>query len=252
MHVFRIWRMLCVFGFMVTSLCVNEIEYEWSYDNAIFLDLHNGKSPVTPGPTADLSRWEKLFIALENSHMMQNMLLESVEQCCGRTAHLETQLDKLARGTCQQCASSMESACRAEAQQESLRLQKVLVELREEEAERETRLNATLQMLLRDTHLGNSWLKQQEEGRTLPLGTADMRMRHHPTQMLGGLGVAFSLGMKPVPSGLNEQKVTSPMDMATMKTTLVAIATDLEKAHLQLSKVIKQVGTLRKDRGDMN
>lgn len=31
MHVAKIWRVLCVLGFMGTSLCVNEAEYEGNY-----------------------------------------------------------------------------------------------------------------------------------------------------------------------------------------------------------------------------
>ncbi|XP_044022253.1 pentraxin-related protein PTX3-like [Siniperca chuatsi] len=257
MHVFRIWRVLCVLGFVGASLCVNEVEYEGNYadnyDNKISQNQQEGETPTTPCQAADFSRWDTLFIALEDSHMRQNMLLESLEQCCGGMVSLTTRVDKLAKETCQQCLSSLESACTAQADQASVRLQQGLVELREEEAERERRLNTTLQQLLHSGHEGNARLKRLEEGRghrVVPSGAADSRMGHQPTQRPRSLGAAFGLGMKPFPSVLKEQEVTSPLDMATMERALVAIATELQKVHLQLNRVIEQAGTLRKDRGD--
>ncbi|XP_022078658.2 uncharacterized protein LOC110972582 [Acanthochromis polyacanthus] len=247
MHVLEIWRVLWVLGIMGSSVCVNDIEYEGNYadnyDNEISQGQQEGESPTMPC-NVEFSRWDKLFIALEDSHMRQNMLLESMEQCCGEVFSLRTQV---AKGTCQQCVPSLESACRAQAEQASLRLQRGLVELREEEAERERRLNATFQMLLRNSHEENARLKRLEEA--LPSRPADGRMGHQPTVRPGGLGAAFGLGMKPFPSGLKEQEVTSPLDMATMEEALVAIATELQRIHLQLSKVIEQAGTLR-NRGD--
>lgn len=213
----------------------------------------SGETAITPCQAADFSRWDKLFIALEDSHMRQNMLLESLGKCCGGMASLRTQVDKLAKGMCQQCLPSLESVCRAQAEQTRVRLQQGLAELREEEAERERDLNATLQQLLHSGHEGNALLKRLEEGRghrVVPSGAADSRMRHQPTQRPGGLGVAFDSGMKPFPSVLKEQEVTSPLDMATMEKALVGIATELQKLHLQLSGVIEQAGILRKDRGD--
>ncbi len=182
--------------------------------------------------------------------MRQNMLLESLKQCCGGMVSLRAQVDKLAKGTCQDCLPSLESACRAQAEQASVRLQQGLAELREEEAERERRLNTTLQQLLHSSHEGNTRLKRLEEGRGHSVVPADSRMGHQPTPRPGGLGGAFALGMKPFSSGLKEQEVTLPLDMATMEKSLVAIATELQKVHLQLSRVIEQAGTLRKDRGD--
>ncbi|KAF1374648.1 hypothetical protein PFLUV_G00231290 [Perca fluviatilis] len=246
MHVFRIWRVLCVLGLVGASLCVNEVEYEGNYadnfDNEISQDQQEGRTPTPPCQAADISRWDKLFIALEDSNMRQNMLLESLEQCCGGMVSLRTQVDKLVKGTCQQCLPRLESACRAQADQASVRLQQGLLELRGEEAERERRLNATLHQLLHSGHEGNARLKRLEEGRG--------RMGHQPTPRPGGLGAAFGSGMNPFTSGLKEQEVTLPLDIATMERALVAIATELQKVHLQLSRVTEQAATLKKDRGD--
>lgn len=209
-----------------------------------------GETPTTPCQAADFSRWDKLFIALEDSHMRQNMLLESLEQCCGGMVSLRAQVDKLARGAGQQCPPSLESACRAQAEQVRVRLHQGLVELREEEAERERRLNATLQQLLHSSHEGNARLKRLEDGRVHRAGAADSRMGHPPTLRPESLEAAFGVGVKPFPSVLKEQEVTSPLDTATMERALVALVTELQKVHLQLSRVIEQGGTLRKGRGD--
>lgn len=181
--------------------------------------------------------------------MRQNMLLESLEQCSGGMVSLKNRVDKLAKGTCQQCLPSLESACRAQSEQTSVRLQQGLAELRREEEDRERILNATLQQLLHSSREGNARLRQLEDG-LVPSGTAHGGMERQPTPRPGGLGAAFGLGMKPFPSGQKKQEVTSPLDMAAMERALVAIATELQKIHLQLSRVMEREGTSGKDRGD--
>lgn len=193
------------------------------------MSLLPGETPTTPCQAAEFSRWDKLFIALEDSHMRQNMLLESVSQCCGGMASLRNQVEKLVRGS----LPRLESTCRAHAEQARARLQEGLAELEEKEAERERKLNATLQQLLQ---------KQPEEpGAAAAAAASGSRMRHQPTQVPG---------RKTFASVLKEQEVTSPLDMAAMEKALVVIATELQKVHLQLTSVIEQAGTLRKDRGD--
>ena len=46
MNVFKIWHVLCVLGFVVASLCVNEIDegnYADNYDNEISEDQQEGE-----------------------------------------------------------------------------------------------------------------------------------------------------------------------------------------------------------------
>ena len=83
--------------------------------------------------------------------MRQNMLLDTLKQCCGGAISLGTKLEQLAKGACQHCRSpNRESACPGQFGKSSLRLLRgLLVEMREEEeATRERRMNATLQQLL--------------------------------------------------------------------------------------------------------
>lgn len=190
-----------------------------------------GETPATPCQAAEFSRWDKLFIALEDSHMRQNMLLESVSQCCGGMASLRNQVEKLAKGS----LPRLESTCRAQAEQARAWLREGFAELEEKEAERERKLNATLQQLLQRRRDGNASPEQLEEP------GAGSRTRHQPTQVPG---------RKTFTSVLKEQEVTSPLDTAAMETALVVIATELQKVHLQLTSVIEQAGTLRKGRGD--
>ncbi|XP_062253815.1 pentraxin-related protein PTX3-like [Platichthys flesus] len=233
MHVFRICHVLCLL--VASSLCVNEVEYEGNYaneyDNEISQDQQEAESQPAPCQPEGFSRWDKLFITLEDSHMRQLMLLASLDQCRGGMVSLGAQVEKMARGTCQQCVPSVESACRAQAEQASLGLRRGLMELRQEEAERERRLNATIQTLLHSRHEE----KVTSAGRGHRAAT-DTRTRHQPTPRPGGLGAVL------IPSGLKEQEVTPPLDMATMERTLVAIATELQRVHLQLIKLIEQAG----------
>lgn len=204
-----------------------------------------------PCRAEEFSNWDRLFIALEDSHMRQNVLLDSLGQCCGGMVSLRMQLDKLVKG---KGLPNLESVCRLHVEQARVRLQQDLLELREEETRREMNLNETMEQLLHRSHEGNLLLKRLEDSwgrRGTPMGEAESKMRHQPTQAAGGLGQGYGSGTKPASPLLKEKDVTSLLDTATVRRALVAIATELQTVHLQLSRVIEQVGTPRKDRGDI-
>lgn len=203
-----------------------------------------------PCKAEEFSNWDRLFITLEDSHMRQNVLLDSLGQCCGGMVSLRTQFDKLVKG---KGLPSLESVCRLHIEQVKVRLQQDLLKLREEEAQRERNLNATMQHLLRRSHEWNILLERLEDSWSrsgTPLGGVESKSRHQPTQTPGGLGVAYGLGTKPTSPLLKEQDMTALPDTATVRRALVAIATELQTVHLQLSRVLEQVGTPREDRGD--
>lgn len=200
-----------------------------------------------PCRPADLSSWDRLFVALEDSHMRQNMLLDSLGRCCGGMVLLRAQLDKLVNG---KGLSGLESVCRLQVEQVKVWLQQDLLEV---EARRERTLNATLQQLLRRSHEGNFLLKTLEESwahRATPSGGAESKKRQRPTETPGASGAALGPGPKQAAPLLKEQDVTSLPDTATLEKALVAIATELQTVHLQLRRVIEQVGTPKKGRGD--
>ncbi|XP_019727802.1 pentraxin-related protein PTX3-like isoform X1 [Hippocampus comes] len=137
--VLRLWAVLCTMACVGSSPHNNQVDYADVYDNEVASEQQQEDSlqPQTSCQSAELTRWDKLFIALENSHMRQNMLLESSESCCGATASLRAQVDRLARTTSHQCPP-WQSALKL--------LHQDLLELREEGEARERRFNATLQM----------------------------------------------------------------------------------------------------------
>ncbi|XP_019727803.1 pentraxin-related protein PTX3-like isoform X2 [Hippocampus comes] len=135
--VLRLWAVLCTMACVGSSPHNNQVDYADVYDNEVASEQEDSLQPQTSCQSAELTRWDKLFIALENSHMRQNMLLESSESCCGATASLRAQVDRLARTTSHQCPP-WQSALKL--------LHQDLLELREEGEARERRFNATLQM----------------------------------------------------------------------------------------------------------
>lgn len=158
--------------------------------------------------------------------MRQNMLLESVGQCCVGTASVRNQLEKLVKAS----LPRLESTCRAQAEQARALLQRGLAELSEEGAAREGGLNAALRELL----------QRHRQGAGSGAGA-------RPTQPASDPGRTTLASVQE-----EEQDVaTQPPRMAAMEKALVAIATELRKVHLQLANVIQQAGTFRESRGDM-
>lgn len=200
-----------------------------------------------PCEAAELSNWDRLFTALEDSHMRQNMLLDSLAQCCGSMVSLRTQLDKLVKG---KGLPGLEAVCRLHAEQAGVRLERGLLELREEEARREGALNATLQQLLRRSLEGCSSEESWGHGATPSGGAESGEAGGRPTQTPGALGATAGSGRMRASPLLKERDAASPPDAAAVVKALVAIATELQSVHLQLSRVIEQVGTPRKHRGD--
>lgn len=154
--------------------------------------------------------------------MRQNMLLESVDQCCVGTASVRNQLEKLTRAS----LPRLESTCRAQAEQVGVLLQRGLAEMSEEAAAREGAMNAALRQLVQ---------RYGEEGRTRELPPSPP-----PPDP----------GMKTRTSVLEEKQDAATPPLAAMEKALVVIATELQKVHLQLAAVIQQAGTFSEARGD--
>ncbi|XP_068436845.1 pentraxin-related protein PTX3-like [Clinocottus analis] len=203
MHVFRMWRVLCVLGFVSASEIQYEGNYADNYDNEVSQDQQEGETPTTACQAADVSRWDKLFITLENSQMRQNMLLESLEQCCGGGG------GRGGGGTL------------------SVRLQRGLLELREEEAQRERRSNATLQHLLRVGREANARLKRLEAAAG------------------GGTELGPELG-----PGTKLFAPEREVDFTAVGKALFVIATELQQVHLQLSRATERAAGMEEETHD--
>ena len=131
--------------------------------------------------------------------MRQNVLLDTLMQCCGGGAiSLSAKpSEQPAEGACQHCrrrSPDLESACPGQLGHSSLRLLRgLLVEMREEEeTARERRMNATLQRLLQasrelSAHLQRlemNWAQREEaEATARPSGGGALM-----TQRPGGRG----------------------------------------------------------------
>ncbi|KAM8833918.1 uncharacterized protein ACB058_017701 [Synchiropus picturatus] len=222
MCVFLIWPLLCVLGCVVAS--ANDYDgnyYGDNYDNEISLDQLEGAESTSPCQSVDLSRWEKLFITLEDSHMRQNMLLESLQTCCGGMMSLKTQVEQLVRRNHQ--VRHEEAACRRQVEQVALRMQQSVLELQDEQSERERRLNATLQKLLESV-----LREKKDDSDTLDETNTPSVLQAFPSV----------------------QAESSLLDLASVQKTLVTIATDLRKVQQQLNRVLDHTGTLMRDRGE--
>ncbi|KAL1022224.1 hypothetical protein UPYG_G00023900 [Umbra pygmaea] len=195
-----------------------EVNYVDTFDNEIKQDQHDGDIPETPCQAAELLRWDKLFVALEDSYMRQMMLMEALKQRCEAPV------------VCQQCVPAIDAVCRGQAEQASARLQRGLLELKEEAIQRERRMNASLHLIKQDgvghyrqmmavlqqliqnssehstrlQHLEAGRLREEKE-RVGPVGSGHregepIRMGTEPTQLIGaeygedtvGLEVGFS------------------------------------------------------------
>ncbi|XP_010884529.1 uncharacterized protein LOC105019801 [Esox lucius] len=181
-----LWRAVCVLLCCVgVSVCVRREEYEVNYadnyDNAIEQSQQDGDTPESSCQASERSRWDKLFVALEDSHMRQTMLMEALERHCE------------APGVCQQCLPAIEAVCRGQAEQVSPRLQQDLLELKEEVIGRERRLNASLHLVRQEGAEGfgsvmavlqqllqSARLQRLEEGRLRQYGP--IRAGHGETQ----------------------------------------------------------------------
>ncbi|XP_077587925.1 pentraxin-related protein PTX3-like [Stigmatopora nigra] len=156
--VLRIWGVLCMMGYASTSPLLGQVDYTDVYDNEVSREQHEADShqAQTSCQAAELSRWDKLFMALENSHMRQNMLLDSSESCRGAATALRAQVEHLARTASRQCPPWQA-------------VLKTLQDLREEGEARERRFNASLQTLIRS----KAELEVSQEATYAPADGAD-------------------------------------------------------------------------------
>ncbi|XP_072314369.1 pentraxin-related protein PTX3-like [Eucyclogobius newberryi] len=223
-----VWSVLWSLGCFATSL--NEVEYDANcaenYNNEISLDQQD--DAPSPGRCRDdAPRWDKLFTALEDSHMRQNMLLSSAEQNCagGAAGAVKMLWDRLTKGGCHLCAANMERICKSQAEHLDSTVRREFSESMNRHADAERSLNWTLQRVLHQSKETNERLKRLEDNsKTSP----------RPTVSSGGL---------------KEQDVANRWsDKGSIGETLVTIATELRRIQVQLDGLIEEARI--KDKGD--
>ncbi|KAK5868341.1 hypothetical protein PBY51_009367 [Eleginops maclovinus] len=72
---------VCALSACVCLVLTNEYDFEVNYTDPFYNEIGDGDTPEpTPTPvpcsTQDLTKWDKLFLMLENSQMRENMLLQ--------------------------------------------------------------------------------------------------------------------------------------------------------------------------------
>ena len=215
----------CVHGCVL--FCVYKNTTPQSYLSQLCLcQLAFEGSPLLPPaavtPTAapcaarDLSRWDKLFIMLEDSHMRQNMLMQHVDDMVRvELQYLRDEMRRLSADNRRACATALEGTCAGLGEQMSRGFQHTQRQLREAEEKCQTQHNAT-RHLLQDT--------QKAQAARL-------------AKLESGYGHGASLGQAPMktrPTHPKEQDATSAGG-TKMERTLLAVASDLQRVQAQLA-----------------
>ncbi|XP_061099716.1 pentraxin-related protein PTX3-like [Conger conger] len=127
-----------------------QVTYDDSYYNEIPMEEREATPSAAPCQSQEASRWDKLFIALEDSHMRQNMLLHSLDAVVGAELRaLAGDLRKVAGGNAAAWAGSADALANRVAAQLGRRVEAAAGRgAREAGAERSSRQEAALQRLL--------------------------------------------------------------------------------------------------------
>ncbi|XP_063075978.1 pentraxin-related protein PTX3 [Engraulis encrasicolus] len=184
---------------------------------------------VAPSPTAapcasrDLSRWDKLFIMLEDSHMRQNMLLQQVDDMVrvqlrslrDEMRHLVSSSESSSKACCTRALEEGITCCTALSKRMSQGFEQTQRQLREAEERCQMQNNTTLQLLRDIQRTQAACLSKLESGY--------------------GRGTALQVPIKTVvPTRIKEQHAT-PAGGTKMEITLLAIASDLQRVQAQLA-----------------
>ncbi|KAL2097898.1 hypothetical protein ACEWY4_007105 [Coilia grayii] len=196
-----------------------------SYYNEILEDDPSEAVTPTAAPCAskDLSRWDKLFTMLEDSHMRQNMLLQHVDDMVRvELRSLRDEMRHLSTENRRACTRALEGICTDLAEKISRGFEHTQRQLREAEERCQTQHNTTLHLL-------------QEIQRTQATCLAKLESGY-------GGGTTLQVPMKALPTHLKEQHATSAGG-AKMEMTLLAIASDLQRVQAQLADLQRSFAT---------
>ncbi|XP_035277172.1 pentraxin-related protein PTX3-like [Anguilla anguilla] len=181
------------------------VAYDDSYFNEIPVDGEREAGPTdTPWQAEEASRWDKLFIMMEDSQMRQNMLLHSLDTVVG--AELRALGAELRRQVAGGDGAACAGAAAAVGERLSGTVERAVERVRDAGAETAARQDAALQRLL-------------EAGR-------DQAARLHEVE-----GACLKR------AGPGQQEVTSGVggaEVARLEKMVAAVATDLQRVRAQL------------------
>ncbi|XP_073705302.1 pentraxin-related protein PTX3 [Garra rufa] len=208
----------------VLALCLpcflsrNVFGYEYGEDY-FYNEISNGERLQTKGtqipcPPQDLSRWEKLFIMLEDSQMKQNMLLQQNEDMVKvEMDSIQKEIHKLNNNKA--CVQASENTCKCISEQMNRNLNQAMEQLREAADTYQAQNNETLQQLIQFSRNQATRLTKLESSSLLGPGLGQVAMK------------SFSTYPK-------EQEASSA-DSGKLERALMATVADLQRVHAQLA-----------------
>ncbi|XP_067219610.1 pentraxin-related protein PTX3 [Chanodichthys erythropterus] len=194
-------------------------DYGEDYSDSYYNEISNGDSLKTgatqiPCPPQDFSRWDKLFIMLEDSQMKQNMLVQQCEDMV--KAEMDTirkELHKLNHNKA--CVQASENTCRCVSEQMNHNLNQAMEQLREAADMYQAQNNETLQQLAQFSRNQASRLTKLESNSLLGASLGQVAMK------------SFSAYPK--------EQEASTTDSGKLERALMATAADLQRVHVQLA-----------------
>uniref|UniRef100_A0A3B1IVZ5 Pentraxin 3 n=1 Tax=Astyanax mexicanus TaxID=7994 RepID=A0A3B1IVZ5_ASTMX len=148
---------LLVLPSLLNALSYNYEDYADSYYNQISDTEQQGAGTTSsPCGSRDQTRWDKLFIMLEDSHMRQNMILEACEEQMNRLR------EEVQSKPCM--STSPEEYCTALDQRLDRRLEAVIAEVKQVANKLQEQCSSSLQHLENFTGLQTGRLEKLENG----------------------------------------------------------------------------------------
>ncbi|XP_016136072.1 pentraxin-related protein PTX3-like isoform X1 [Sinocyclocheilus grahami] len=194
-------------------------EYGEDYSDSYYNEISNGERLQTgatqiPCPPQDFSRWDKLFIMLEDSQMKQDMLLHQNEDMVKvETDSIRKELHKL--NNSKACIQASENTCKCISEQMNRNLNQAMKQLREAADNYQAQNNETLQQLIQFSRNQATRLTKLESSSLLGAGLGQVAMK------------SFSAYPK--------EQEASNADGGKLERALMATVADLQRVHAQLA-----------------
>ncbi|TRZ04244.1 hypothetical protein DNTS_029927 [Danionella cerebrum] len=212
---------LCLPCFLTGSLFA--YEYAEDYPDSYYNDIPNAEGTQTPCLAQDLSRWDKLFIFLEDSQMKQNMLLQQTEDMAkSQLDSIRKELQKL--NSSKDCIQAAENTCRCISEQIKRSVKHVMEQLREAAEAHQAQANETLQQLIQLSRSQAARLSKLESTSVLALGLGQVAVKSF--------------------SGSPKEQEASHEDGGKLERALMITSADLQMVHSQL-EVFQRATTSR-------
>ncbi|XP_016336176.1 pentraxin-related protein PTX3-like isoform X2 [Sinocyclocheilus anshuiensis] len=193
-------------------------EYGEDYSDSYYNEISNGerlqRATQIPCPPQDLSRWDKLFIMLEDSQMKQDMLLHQNEDMVkAETDSIWKELHKLNNNKA--CIQASENTCKCISEQMNRNLNQAMEQLREAADNYQAQNNETLQQLIQFSRNQATHLTKLESSSLLGADLGQVAMK------------SFSAYPK--------EQEASNADGGKLERALMATVADLQRVHAQLA-----------------